>query len=286
MYERLNKSKNKMNINKSYVNNNRFSFFNFTNGKKHLNPLIDKKIRINYFNYNNINYNKKKILYPLNKSKKQNFNYLNNNSSNFDFLFTKIKNKNNFNDNKKIQSDIYLKTYTNFRKKNKIDNNNNTINCLINNLQKEIVSNKKNCFDYKLFDYKIKSKTVKFSDKRNKSFEYKKNIINNDYLRTLNNYNKNNNITFLRNKTNNYFNNFTTAINLTNPFKNKNNNFIITQNNTNNYFIFNYNHKKKDNLNFSIFNKKNDNIKKQKEEEEDENSIDFNNIDDSTILNI
>ena len=285
MYERLNKSKNKMNINKSYVNNNRFSFFNFTNGKKYLNPLIDKKIRINYFNYNSINSNNKKILYSLNKSKKQNFGCLENNSSNFDFLFRKIKNKNNFNDNKKIQSDIYLKTYTNFRKKNKIDNN-NTINCLINNLKKEIVSNKKNCFDYKLFDYKIKSKTVKFSDKRNKIFKYKKNIINNDYLRTLNNYNKNNNITFLRNKTNNYFNNFTTAINLTNPFKNKNNNFIITQNNTNNYFIFNYNNKKKDNLNFSNFNKNNDNIKKQKEEEEDENSIDFNNIDDNTILNI
>ena len=286
MYERLNKSKIKMNINKSYINNNRFSFFNYTNGKKHLNSLNDKRIRINYFNCNNINSYKKKILYSLNKSKKQNFNYLNNNSSNFDFFFTKIKNKNNFNDNKKIQSDIYLKTYTNFRKKNKIDNNNNTINCFINNLHKEIVSNKKNFFDYKLLDYKIKSKTMKFSDKRNKSFEYKKNIINNDYLRTLNNYKKNNNITFLRNKTNNYFNNFTTTINLTNPFKNKNNNFIITQNNTNNYFIFNYNNKKKDNLNFSIFNKKNDNIKKQKEEEEDENSIDFNNIDDSTILNI
>ena len=141
---------------------------------------------------------------------------------------------------------------------------------------------------------------MNFEDKRNKSFEYKKNIIKNNsndyYLKTLNNYDKNNNISnniiFKRNKTNNYFNNFNT-INLTNPFKNRNNNnnFIINQNNTNNYFILNYNNKKKDNIDFSFFNKNDihnnifNNIKKQKEEEGEENSIDFNNIDDSTILN-
>ena len=289
MYERFNKYKNKINSNK------RFSFFNYTNGKKHLNTLTEKKIQFNYFSYNNI-------------SNKKNFNYPKNNisKSKLDFLFTKIKNKNIYKNNINNQNDIYLKTYSNFRVKNKI--NNNKINNMINNIHKEIISDKKNFnfnfnfFENKIFDYKTKNKlkTMNFEDKRNKSFEYKKNIIKNNsndyYLKTLNNYDKNNNISnnilFKRNKTNNYFNNFNT-INLTNPFKNRNNNnnFIINQNNTNNYFILNYNNKKKDNRDFSFFNKKDihnnifNNIKKQKEKEGEENSIDFNNIDDSTILN-
>ena len=117
-------------------------------------------------------------------------------------------------------------------------------------------------------------KLLDFKNKRNKSFEYKKRIfnINDKYLKTFS-INKNNNVLYMRNTNKKFFDNdFNTVKNMF-----RNNNFIITQNNTNNYFFLNYNNHEKEKNKFSF---NNYDISKESEE----NSIDINNIDNSSIL--
>ena len=254
MYERINKLNNKINIYISNINN-RFPYFkyknNYNTSKAH-DFLFNKKIQV-----------------PIYKpSNKLFFNKL-------DHLFIKFRNNKNYKSNKNI---FHTKTIPGFKKNIK---NNDQINKKIKELKEEINIDK-NYFDFKIFDYKNKNKnnmrkTLKlfdFKNKRNKSFEYKKSIfnINDKYLKTFS-INKNNNVLYMRNTNKNFFDNdFKTVKDMF-----RNNNFIITQNNTNNYFFLNYNNNEKEKNKFSF---NNYDINKESEE----NSIDINNIDNSSIL--
>lgn len=272
MYERINKLNNKINIYISNINN-RFPYFkyknNYNTSKAH-DFLFNKKIQVPIYKPSN-----KLFFNPPNykKNKEQNFITLNNNK--LDHLFIKFRNNKNYKSNKNI---FHTKTIPGFKKNIK---NNDQINKKIKELKEEINIDK-NYFDFKILDYKNKNKNnmrktpklLDFKNKRNKSFEYKKRIfnINDKYLKTFS-INKNNNVLYMRNTNKKFFDNdFNTVKNMF-----RNNNFIITQNNTNNYFFLNYNNHEKEKNKFSF---NNYDISKESEE----NSIDINNIDNSSIL--
>ena len=286
MYERLNKIKNKIIENKFKFyndNSNKFSFFNYNKENKKIDYLFDKKITIN----NNRNSNQ---LFYFSKNYKGQI-YSNKSKTNFntDYLLTKSKTKtktiNNLHLNSRSNKNIfYSNTMTGFRKnskyKNKIDN-------IINELQKDITPNK-NRYNSKIFEYKTKinirkkQNLINWKNLSNKSFENKKFLVdvNYNYLRTINNNNqtsKRNEILYKKNNYNSTFK-FKKIIPLR-PAKSFNKNLIINQNNTNNYFILNYNQNKK--LKPEYFSRDNDNLDKKSEE----NSIDINILDNSSILN-
>ena len=173
---------------------------------------------------------------------------------------------------------------TGFRKnskyKNKIDN-------IINELQKDITPNK-NRYNSNIFEYKTKvnirkkQNLINWKNLSNKSFEKKKFLVdvNYNYLRTINNNNQNSKRNEILYKKNNYNSTFKfKKIIPLRPAKSFNKNLIINQNNTNNYFILNYNQNKK--LKPEYFSRDNDNLDKKSEE----NSIDINILDNSSILN-
>ena len=266
MYERLKKLNRKLCINTNNINNG-FSFFNYNKTSYKNNTLTNKTLFDKKIWNNN-----KLLFYPSNNLKKRELNFITlNNNINKSSKF--LNNKRN-DINLKSSKNIYRTNTTNeFRNTYK---SNNKINRKINELKKEIKTNK-SIYDYKIFDYKSKLKFdkkqnfIKNNKLKNKSFDYKKNLfINDDYLSNLT-INKNSKIFHLRNF---YINN--------NNFKTNNhnfsNNFNLTQNNKNNLFSLNYDLNKKYEKGFSFHN--NNEISKQKEE----NSIDFNNIDNSSIL--
>ena len=200
----------------------------------------------------------------------KNLNNLNNNTYKLDNF---LKHRNNLGYNSK-KSVLYKNTFIGSR-------NNNKINKKIDDLKKEIKSDK-NYFDFKIFDYKNKNQFQKNSNltsltnKKNKSFEYRKNLFSDNYNNdSFKNFktNKKSNILYFRNTNTNLYNNFKTINNIFN----NNNNLILNQNNTNNYFYINYNYFKKENPKTSFLNFDNN-------KESEENSIDINNIDNSSIL--
>jgi len=272
MYERINKLNNKISINISNINN-RFPLFKYTknyNTNKAHDFLFNKKIQFPTNNRNN------KLLFHTSNyknNKEKTFITLNNNK--LDHLFLKFRNNINYKSNKNI---FHTKTTTGFKKSIK---NNDKINKKIKELKHEI-SKDKSHFDFKIFDYKNKnknnmrnaSKLLDFKNKRNKTFDYKKDIFNiNDNVLKNFSITKKSKILHMKNTDKNYFHN---DFKIGND-KFSNNNFIITQNNTNNYFFLNYNDEKRKNK----FSFNHCDISKQSQE----NSIDFNNIDNSSILN-
>lgn len=238
MYERLNKSNNRMNIGNNYFNT-RLSLLKYRNNlvkNKKVNCLFDTRLK-------NIYNNKYKLDSILNKTRSN---------------MSHISYKNIFPTNNNA---IY--------RKNNISMNNNKISKIISDLRKEITIKKSN-YDFKIFDYKNKKRDIipkksnllLLKNERNNSFAYKQYSIGNNLI-------KNNNKTpYIRN-TNKIHHNYTFS----------NNNFNITQNNTNNFFFLNYNHNKTPKKYF-IYNSIIDSNKKS-----EENSIDINNLDNSSILN-
>ena len=204
MYERINKSNNRMNIGNNYFNT-RLSLLKYRNNlvkNKTVNCLFDTRIKNTYNN-------KHKLDSILNKTRSN---------------MSHISYKNIFPTNNNA---IY--------RKNNISTNNNKISKIISDLRKEITINKSN-YDFKIFDYKNKkrdlipkkSNLLLLKYERNKSFAYKQYSIANNLIK-----NNNNKIPYIRN-TNKIHYNYTFS----------NNNFNITQNNTNNFFFLNYNHNK------------------------------------------
>ena len=273
MYEwkRFDKLNNGINISISNINN-RFNYFKnntIHKNNKNIYSLFDNKIRNNNNQRNKLFFDSSNYL----KNKTKNFNKLNNDIYNLNSF---LKNRNTFDNNSK-KGILYKNVFIGQK-------NNNKINQKIKYLKEEINSNK-NFFDFKIFEYRRKKNCPKKSNltnltiKKNKSFESKKILSFDKYIKTNKNlkpfnFVKKSKIFYFRNPNNNLYNNFKT---INDNFYNNNNNLIFTQNNTNNYFFINYNNFKKENPKpfFNI------NANKQNEE----NSIDINNIDDSSILN-